>query len=81
MQVIDDEEALKNIAENVAKFRGERSRYWLAKQVGVRTNAISGIEDREHMPGAGLVARIAYALGVKVDDLIHATQKNNRMAS
>lgn len=70
--VITDVEAKKNIAENVRRLREamDISRYRLAKMVGVHTIQISRIEDAEHAPGVGLLARIAEALSSTADDLM-----------
>jgi len=72
---VSDEEALNNIAKNVAALRGERSRYWLAKETGTYTINITRIENGDHMPGAGLLSRLAEALGVEIERLL---QKPNR---
>lgn len=71
-EVITDDEARKNIAKNVARLRTamDISRYRLAKMVGVHTIQISRIEDAEHAPGVGLLARIAEALGSSADTLM-----------
>lgn len=67
---VSDKEALSNIAANVAALRGERSRYWLAKATGTYTINITRIENGDHMPGAGLLSRLAEALGVTIETLL-----------
>lgn len=70
--VISDDEARGNIAKNVKALRAamDISRYRLAKMVGVHTIQISRIEEAEHAPGVGLLARIAEALGTTADALM-----------
>jgi uncharacterized protein YijF (DUF1287 family) len=68
--VLDDKEALKRIAENIAHFRGPRSRSWLARSAKTYPINITRIENKESMPGAGLISRIAEALEVSVDQLL-----------
>lgn len=68
---MSDEQALKNISKNVKHLRGQRSQYWLAKQVDTYPANIARIENGESMPGGGLLSRLAEALGVAVDTLLH----------
>ena len=82
MQVVSDEEALRNIARNVAHLRGKRTYSELSRQVGTFPANISRIEKGEHMPGAALLSRLAEALGVTADYLMrHGSGKNSRRAS
>jgi transcriptional regulator with XRE-family HTH domain len=83
MQVVSDDEALKNISRNVAHLRGTRSYSELARQVGTFAANISKIEKGEHMPGAALLSRLAEALGVTADYLMrqHGSDKKSRRAS
>lgn len=67
-----------NIAANVARLRGERSQYWLAKAVGSNPSHIQRVEDAQHTPGAGLLVRLAEALGVNVQDLLDPPPKKPR---
>lgn len=69
MQVLTDKQVLANIAANVERLRGDRSKSWLAREVGVHTIQITRIEAAENMPGSGLLVRLSEALGVKTDDL------------
>ena len=66
-----DDDALRNIAANVCGLRGDRSRSWLAREVGSFPINITRIESGEHMPGAGLLSRLADALGVSEHYLLH----------
>lgn len=68
--MVSDEQALKNIARNVIRLRGDRSQNWLAKECGTYAANIARIENEENMPGAGLLARLAEALEVSVDTLL-----------
>jgi transcriptional regulator with XRE-family HTH domain len=77
MQVSDDE-ARDNIAANVARLRGDRSKYWLAKQAGTHTINITRIENGDHAPGPGLLTRLAEALGVSVDTLLRKPNRTRR---
>lgn len=78
MQSVSDDEALRNIARNVVRLRGQRSQYWLAKAVGTYPANIARIELGENMPGAGLLSRLAEALEVSIDDLIRPLQKTSK---
>jgi transcriptional regulator with XRE-family HTH domain len=78
MQAVSDEQALKNIAANVIRLRGDRSQYWLAKEVGTYPANIARIENGENMPGAGLLSRLAEALGVSIQVLLDPPPTSNR---
>lgn len=67
-----DQEVLRNIAGNVLRLRTEEglSMRALAEKAGDYAPTIKRIEDEENMPGAGLLARIAEALGVTANDLL-----------
>lgn len=75
---MSDEQALKHIARNVVRLRGQRSQYWLAKQCGTYPANIARIENEENMPGAGLLSRIAEALEVSLDTLVSRDFKNSK---
>ncbi len=79
--MITDDEARENIAANVRKLRGQRSRYWLAKTIGGGTIQITRIERAETLPGAGLLSRLAEALDVTVDTLLSRPKKNSRKSA
>lgn len=78
MQTVTDEQALKNISRNVRALRGQRSQYWLAKEVGTYPANIARIEDGESMPGAGLLSRLAEALQVGVEELLAPISRNQK---
>lgn len=73
-----DDEALKNISENVVRLRGQRSQYWLAKATQTYPANIARIENGESMPGGGLLSRIAEALETTVDYLLSDHGKKSR---
>lgn len=70
MQVLTDKQAKANIAANVQRLRGNRSRGWLAREAGTYPINITRIEAGEHMPGSGLLARLAEALDTTTDALL-----------
>lgn len=76
--MINDDQAREYVAANVARLRGDRSRYWLAKAVGTGTISISRIERGEHLPGAGLLSRLAEALGVSIDTLLENPNRKSK---
>lgn len=77
--MMTDDQARANIAANVTRLRGDRSRYWLAKQCGTHTIHISRIEDASNLPNAGLLARLAEALDTTADALLSLdATKNSR---
>jgi len=53
----------------------------LAKLIEDYPASIERIENEKHMPGVGLLSRIAEALGVGVDDLLKAPAQNLSRAS
>ena len=75
---MSDEEALKNIARNVVRLRGQRSQYWLAKLCGTYPANIARIENGESMPGGGLLSRLAESLETTVDFLLSDHHKKSR---
>ncbi|PSJ57600.1 helix-turn-helix transcriptional regulator [Pseudaminobacter soli (ex Li et al. 2025)] len=64
--------SLENFARNLRRLRNERklSQEELGFQVGMHRTSINNLESRRHSPSLKNMARIAEALGVKVDDLI-----------
>ena len=78
MQSVSDEDELKRISTNVLRLRGNRSQYWLAKEVGTYPANIARIENGESMPGAGLLSRLAEALGVEISTLLDAPCSRSR---
>lgn len=75
---MSDDQALKNIARNVRLLRGQRSQYWLAKEVETYPANIARIENGESMPGGGLLSRLADALKTSVDYLLDDHGKKSR---
>lgn len=80
--MLTDEQAMANIAANVRRLRGERSLSWLAREAGTYPINITRVENGENLPGAGLLARLAEALGTTTDALLsidatkHHTEKS-----
>lgn len=70
-----DEEVLENISRNIVRLRGDRTLGWLAGQSGTYPINISRIEHGEHMPGAGLLTRLAEALETPVDVLVSSGRR------
>jgi transcriptional regulator with XRE-family HTH domain len=80
-QVLTDQQALANIAANVTALIGTRSYSEVARMVSapkatVYPATIERIAKGKHMPGAGLLARLAEHLGVTVDDLLASPAPN-----
>ena len=81
MQMITDKEVSQAISRNVARLRGARSKYWLAKQAQTTTIHVSRIERGLRVPGPGMLSRLAQALGVTVDTLLEAPKKKVQKGS
>lgn len=72
MATVTNAEAAENIAENVARLLADRD--WSQRELSRRTkdphmsivNALSG----DHIPNAGILARMAEALETTVDSLL-----------
>lgn len=79
--MLTDKQALANIAANVRRLRAGRSKYWLAKALDVHPIYITRLENAENMPGAGLLARLAEALGTTTDALLSMDARNLSHAS
>lgn len=75
--MITDQQAMANIAANVCRLRGDRSRSWLARECGTYAINITRIESGKHLPTSGLLARLAEALDTTTDALLSqdATKK------
>ncbi|HYG26638.1 MAG TPA: helix-turn-helix transcriptional regulator [Caulobacteraceae bacterium] len=67
-----DDQALHNIATNLKRLRVEKglSMAALAREINDYPATIKRIEDEACMPGAGLLTRIAEALGSTANDLL-----------
>lgn len=84
--VITDEEALRNISENVKRLRGDKSLSQLARELSTASwrcypATVQHIELGRHMPGAGLLSRLAEVFGVTMDDLIRQPESRPKKAS
>ena len=77
---VSDEEALRRIAHNLRRLRGEASLSEIARRCDTYPTAIKRIEDGENMPGVGLLTRIASALGVKFEDFLRPVKKTSKSA-
>lgn len=78
--VISDEEAKANIAANCKRLRGDRSYSELARACTTQewtcyAATIQQIESGRHLPGSGLLARLAEALGTTTDILLSPPPK------
>ncbi len=74
-QVVSDKTTLENIAANVARLRNGKSYSQLARDVSIDDDraypaTIERIEKGVNMPGAGLLKRLAEALGTTTDALM-----------
>lgn len=78
---MSDEVIKRNIAAHVARLRGSRSRSWLAGETGTYAINITRIESAEHMPGGGLLLRLAAALGVTTDYLLSEPEPESKNKS
>jgi len=69
--MIQDEDVLRNISENVRLLLGDRgwSQTELAKRTGDPLMTISSVVRGKHMPGAGILARIAEAFHASMERL------------
>lgn len=88
--MISDAQAKDNIAANVRRLRGDRSFGEIARACSTEDwhaypATIQQIETGRHLPSAGLLARVAEALGVTPNDLLspppQPPPKNKRRAS
>lgn len=75
--MLTDYEAQTNIADNVCDLLESRgmSQSELAKMIGENRMSVSRICRAENLPNIGILARIAEALEVTVDELL---KKNRR---
>ena len=78
-----DEQAKFNIAANLLRLRGIKSYSQIARECStddhtVYPGQIEKIEKAKHMPGVGLLSRIAEVLGVSVDDMLVEPSKSDR---
>ncbi len=78
--MLSDNDAEKNIRENLRRLRGDRSYSDIARACGTYPINISRIEKGKHMPQPGLLARLAESLGVSVDEMlaVHSQKKSKK---
>lgn len=74
---MEDHETKLVIAYNVNKLleKQGRSRYWLAKETDGHQSTLADVCHGRKICGAGLLTRIAKALGVTADDLLKKPRK------
>jgi transcriptional regulator with XRE-family HTH domain len=72
MNVINDDQAKRNIAANLHRLMATRgiTQTALAEAADVSQSRISQVLRAQHMAGAGLLARIAEAFDVSIDRLV-----------
>jgi transcriptional regulator with XRE-family HTH domain len=73
-----DNEAKRVIGDNIGRYRGDMSLGALARACETSTIQISRIARGMHMPGVGLLTRIADALRVTPNDLLTPLDKKSR---
>ncbi len=83
--VISDDAALKNISANVRRLIGDRSFSEIARACCTPdwtcyAATIEKIANGKNMPGAGLLARLAEALGVTPNDLLSQPAAKRRLS-
>lgn len=78
--MITDDIAREHIAANVVRILHEqgKSRYWLAQQTGEWQSRIASVCKGTRLCSAAMLARIATALNVSVDDLVSIPRKNKK---
>lgn len=80
MPEVKDDETLDVISQNLRRLRGDLSYSEIGRRAETNASAISKIEKGEHMPGVGLLTRIADALGCTVNDLLKNPKKSLKSA-
>lgn len=80
--VLNDSEAKALIGSNVRRILEQRgmTKYHLAKSIGEHESTVGRIANGIHCPGAGLLARIAEALDVKIDELFSPKKNSAKSA-
>lgn len=81
--MLSDHEALRNISQNLCRLRGQRTYTELAEAIAMPgqkafASTVRYIEIEQNMPGAGLLARLAEALGVTTDELLAEPRPTKR---
>lgn len=78
---VNDDETRQVIAQNLKRLRNGMSYGELARLVGTYPSSIKRIEDGQHMPGVGLLTRLAEALGVTANDLLDRANGSRKKTS
>lgn len=78
MSTVSDEQTKLVIGDNLRRYRGDISYSQIARMSEATPIQISRIERGLHMPGVGLLTRIAEALGVTANDLLTPLEKKNK---
>jgi transcriptional regulator with XRE-family HTH domain len=83
MQAVTDEQAKFHIASNLLRLRGDKSYSQIARECSTDEHTvypaqIEKIEKAKHMPGVGLLSRIAEVLGVSVDAMLAPPSRGDR---
>jgi transcriptional regulator with XRE-family HTH domain len=83
MKVLTDEEIKLNIAANSQRLLVIKrwSQKDLAEMAGVPPMTVSVLVRGEHMPGVGILSRVAEALDVTIDRLIAAPPSQKKQKS
>jgi transcriptional regulator with XRE-family HTH domain len=76
--VISNEKALENAAKNMRLLldASGMSLRELARQTGDSPMTLSNIMNAKHVPGVSVLARVAEAFKVTIDDLLKSPEKN-----
>jgi transcriptional regulator with XRE-family HTH domain len=76
--VISNEKALENAARNMRSLleKSGMSLRELARTTGDSPMTLSNILNAKHVPGVSVLARVAEAFGVTIDDLLKSPDKN-----
>lgn len=80
--MLNDSEAKALIGFNVRRLLEQRGRtkYWLAKSISENESTVGRIANGIHCPGAGILARIAEALDVTIDELFSPKKNSAKSA-
>lgn len=75
--LISNETALEYVSANVKDMLAVRalSQRELARRTGDHVMTLNNLVTQRHMPSGAVLARIAEALGVTIDDLFRAPKK------
>lgn len=75
----NEQETLRDIGEQVARLRGDRSQRWLADHVGTTQTSIRRLERGETNVSSVLLARTAKVLGLEIKDLLAPIETEETM--